>query len=40
VRQKINELYRSGRLKDETRRRIERELDVREAHLSNQRSEE
>jgi monovalent cation/hydrogen antiporter len=39
-RQKINELYRSGRLKDETRRRIERELDVREAHLANQRSEE
>jgi NhaP-type Na+/H+ and K+/H+ antiporter len=39
-RQKINELYRSGRLKDETRRRIERELDVREAHLANKRSEE
>ena len=39
-RQKINEFYRSGRLKDEARRRIERELDVREAHLSNQRSEE
>ena len=39
-RQKINELYRGGRLKDETRRRIERELDVREAHLANQRSEE
>jgi CPA1 family monovalent cation:H+ antiporter len=35
-RQKINELYRSGRLKDEARRRIERELDVREAHLANQ----
>jgi monovalent cation/hydrogen antiporter len=39
-RQKINELYRSGRLKDEARRRIERELDVREAHLANQRTEE
>jgi monovalent cation/hydrogen antiporter len=39
-RQKINALYRSGRLKDEARRRIERELDVREAHLSNRRSEE
>ena len=38
-RQKINELFRSGRLKDETRRRIERELDVREAHL-NQRAED
>jgi Na+/H+ antiporter len=39
-RQKINELYRSGRLKDEARRRIERELDVREAHLANQWTEE
>ena len=39
-RQKINELFRSGKLKDEARRRIERELDVREAHLTNQRAEE
>ena len=37
-RTRINELFRSGKLKDEARRRIERELDLREAHLSNQRS--
>ena len=36
-RKRINDLYRSGKLKDEARRRIERELDLREAHLSNQR---
>ena len=36
-RQQINELFRSGKLKDEARRRIERELDLREAHLANQR---
>jgi monovalent cation/hydrogen antiporter len=35
-RTRINDLYRSGKLKDEARRRIERELDLREAHLSNQ----
>ncbi|MGH6848598.1 MAG: Na+/H+ antiporter [Methylocella sp.] len=39
-RQHINELYRSGMLKDEARRRIERELDLREADLANQRTEE
>ena len=39
-RQKINELFRSGKLGDETRRRIERELDVREAHLTNQLAKE
>jgi CPA1 family monovalent cation:H+ antiporter len=39
-RQQINELFRGGRLKDEARRRIERELDLREADLANQRSEE
>ena len=39
-RQHINELYRGGMLKDEVRRRIERELDLREADLANQRSEE
>ena len=39
-RQRINELYREGKLKDEPRRRIERELDLREAHLSNLRGEE
>ena len=34
----LNDLFRSGGLKDEARRRIERELDLREAHLANQRS--
>ena len=38
-RQHINELFRSGKLKDEARRRIERELDLREAHLLNQDNE-
>jgi monovalent cation/hydrogen antiporter len=36
----VNELYRRGGLKAEARRRIERELDLREAHLANQRAEE
>jgi monovalent cation/hydrogen antiporter len=36
-RRRINELWRSGKLKDEARRRIERELDLREAHLTTQR---
>ncbi len=36
-RMRINELFRSGELKDEARRRIERELDMREAHLAHQR---
>jgi monovalent cation/hydrogen antiporter len=35
----INNLYRAGKLKDEARRRIEYELDLREAKLSNQRGE-
>jgi CPA1 family monovalent cation:H+ antiporter len=39
-RQQINELYRGGKLKDEARRRIERELDLREAQLTNVRAEE
>jgi Na+/H+ antiporter len=39
-RQQINELYRLGKLKDEARRRIERELDLREAQLTNLRAEE
>ncbi len=39
-RQQINELYRSGKLKDEARRRIERELDLREAQLTNVRADE
>ena len=36
----INDLYRDGHLKDEARRRIERELDLREARLVNEREEE
>jgi monovalent cation/hydrogen antiporter len=36
-RTRINDLFRSGKLKDEARRRIERELDLREAHLSSRR---
>jgi monovalent cation/hydrogen antiporter len=32
-RKRINDLYRDGKLKDEARRRIERELDLREAQL-------
>jgi hypothetical protein len=39
-RQRINDLFRSGKLKDEARRRIERELDLREAYLINQQIEE
>jgi Na+/H+ antiporter len=35
-RNRVNELFRSGKLTDEGRRRIERELDLREAHLANQ----
>jgi CPA1 family monovalent cation:H+ antiporter len=36
-REQINQIYRVGELKDEVRRRIERELDLREAHLLNTR---
>ena len=36
----INDLYRDGELKDEQRRHIERELDLRDAHLANLRSTE
>jgi hypothetical protein len=36
----INDLYRLGKLKDEARRRIERELDLREAQLTNAKWEE
>jgi monovalent cation/hydrogen antiporter len=39
-RRRINDLYRQGKLKDEARRRIERELDLRDAHLANLRVEE
>ena len=31
----VNELYRKGRLRDEPRRRMEREFDLRHAYLSN-----
>ena len=34
-RERVNELYRQGTLKDEPRRRIERELDLRDASLAN-----
>jgi CPA1 family monovalent cation:H+ antiporter len=36
----VNDLYRDGKLKDEARRRIERELDLREAALENLRAVE
>src|SRR5579871_4127579 len=36
---RINDLYRDGELKDEPRRRIERELDLRDAQLENLREE-
>ncbi len=39
-RQQINELYKLGKLKDEARRRIERELDLREAQLISVRAAE
>ncbi len=39
-RQRINELYRRGELKDESRRRLERELDLRDAHLANHQHED
>jgi Na+/H+ antiporter len=39
-RQLINDLFRDGKLKDEARRRIERELDLREARLANQRDQD
>jgi CPA1 family monovalent cation:H+ antiporter len=38
-RERINELYRRGALKDEARRRLERELDLREANLANHQHE-
>jgi Na+/H+ antiporter len=38
-REAINDLYRNGKLKDEARRRIERELDLRAAHIANRREE-
>jgi len=39
-RERINELFRSGMLKDEARRRIERELDLREVDLASQGTEQ
>jgi CPA1 family monovalent cation:H+ antiporter len=39
-RDRINELYRQGTLKDEARRRLERELDLREANLANHQHED
>jgi CPA1 family monovalent cation:H+ antiporter len=39
-RERINELFRQGTLKDEARRRLERELDLREANLANHQHEE
>ncbi|WP_158815689.1 Na+/H+ antiporter [Methylocapsa sp. S129] len=39
-RQLVNDLFRDGKLKDEPRRRIERELDLREARLANRRDED
>jgi Na+/H+ antiporter len=36
----INNLYRRGELKDDARRRIERELDLRDAHLTSVRAED
>jgi len=36
----VNNLYRDGELKDESRRHIERELDLRDASLANLRSTE
>jgi monovalent cation/hydrogen antiporter len=39
-RRQVNDLYREGKLKDESRRRIERELDLREAQLANSSAEE
>ncbi|HTW36521.1 MAG TPA: Na+/H+ antiporter [Rhizomicrobium sp.] len=35
----VNALYRAGELKDEPRRRIERDLDLRAAHIANMQSE-
>ena len=39
-RELVNDLYRAGELKDEGRRRIERELDLRDILIANLRSVE
>ena len=36
----VNDLYRSGKLNDDARRRIERELDLRDALATNLRAED
>ncbi|MCI0734687.1 MAG: Na+/H+ antiporter, partial [Beijerinckiaceae bacterium] len=38
-RSRTNDLFCAGKLTDEARRRIERELDLREAHLANHQDE-
>ncbi|HTI88289.1 MAG TPA: Na+/H+ antiporter [Alphaproteobacteria bacterium] len=35
-REHVNQLYRAGKIKDEARRRVERDLDLREARLRNE----
>jgi CPA1 family monovalent cation:H+ antiporter len=39
-RERINELYRQGTLRDEARRRLEREFDLREANFANHQHED
>jgi CPA1 family monovalent cation:H+ antiporter len=39
-RDRVNDLSQSGRLSDDARRRIERDLDLREASLANQRGDD
>jgi monovalent cation/hydrogen antiporter len=39
-RERINELYRQGTLRDEARRRLEREFDLREVNLANHQHEQ
>jgi monovalent cation/hydrogen antiporter len=38
-RDRINDLYRRGKIKDEARRRVERDLDLRDAQVRNLQSE-
>ena len=39
-RARVNQLYRQGTLKDEGRRHLERELDLREANLADHQHED
>ncbi len=39
-RARVNDLYRDGKLRDQGRRRIERDLDLREARIVNLKDEE